>query len=188
MKGFLRLSQLFVFLLLAACSGVSTQVADTDELKKSGFYRYAWATKAMTPQEGRAKRLTTLDHYLRVSVDKHLQKKGYQLVADDQADFRVGYRLYRSVSEGQAGGGVSSMDEAWKVNSNSNSTMMDVGPSIIKENHLRINFINRQTKKEIWFVHAKKILAEPLHDKKKATAGLDKLIASLFSSVPAPAR
>ena len=187
MDRFSFVTVLLSSLLLTACVGLSVDSADLSAFKHAHVQSYAWATPAMELEEGLSARVSLFDHALRQSVNKRLADKSYRLVEKDQAEFIIDYRFFRSMNVNQSGAGGANLDGAWDATmptASGSSVHGDYMPTTIKENNLRIAFIDAKTNDELWHVRAKKVKEETVNDPNEINDRVEDLVSELFSDLP----
>ena len=184
LKGLL----LTAVLALSACVGIKTEVDDISQLAEANYQRYGWATKAMSAQGGRSQFAVDVDNAIRAAVDAKLAAKGYQKVANEQAQFLVSYRFSRKVSvdEGDRMATPKALQGAFDVGAGMGDPGMSHGfvPESISENILRFSARDAESKKELWHATASKVVENNEKNPEKIRRATDKVADKLFSVFP----
>lgn len=105
--------------LLAACSGIDTQVDASPGFRQSEYRNYAWATSPLV--ESRDAQLLQVDRAVRAAVDDELRKRGFVEVKKDAAAGLVDYRLASQMDVSQGGSNSPRDDAARATDLNRNS-------------------------------------------------------------------
>jgi hypothetical protein len=108
-----------LFGLLAACSGIETQVDPSPGFRAGDYRNYAWATPPLV--DSRDAQLLQIDRVVRAAVDDELGKRGFVQVKKDAAAGLVDYRLASQMDVSHAGSNSPRDDAARALDLNRNS-------------------------------------------------------------------
>ncbi len=152
MLRYFPLISLVLAFMVSACSGVETQIEDTDEFEAGNYRYYKWRSEPLSTAVSDPVHMG--DAVVRRAVDKELAKKGY-ILNPDKAQFSVDYAYAEGLRTSEPSSTITStptypgtvptreIDQASIDNA--------VALTGIKEvSHLGLQFNDVQSRKEVW--------------------------------------
>lgn len=159
----------YVFLaavaLLAACSGIETQPADTATFVAGHYKYYAWRNPPLKNTQRSGDPIYLMDGMIREEVDTVLAGKGYVLDAG-QAQFKVDYLQAKGLQQGvksqDANGGIDPIPSA-RPNRQIDQAMVDNAYALagLRETYnIALLFTDAASHDEVWRVLITKIVED----------------------------
>jgi hypothetical protein len=182
----------FLFLALAACSGIEIEPKSTEAFAAANYRYYRWRTEPLPARAGATTPIYLIDPVLRREVDAGLRGKGY--VLDPQrAEFTVDYIYAAGLVQGEESAWASNISARPSATANRHIDQASVDNAIalggVKQtNNIVLQFNDSASNKEVWQVTLTKIVENANNtDTTSIHRELDKYIERALDSLP-PAR
>ena len=164
--------------LLQACSGINVFETKSASRSLSSAKTYAWQSRPVTTSP----LMQRFDEAVRKSVNKQLQQHGYQLAANDQADFLVDYRFKEIQASTSAAGDDVGYGGWQRDNDGMNFVGWQNDPTMAEYpvGVLNLALLNAKDNKELWATYGSKMLDE-VRDIDNIEKNVERVVKRLFA-------
>ena len=143
-------------LTIAACSGVETRPAPTEQFAKGNYKYYQWRSKPLDNRTHSSDRIYLMDPIVRRELDANLRSKGY-ILDPSKAQFSVDYLQAPGLRIGEKSSDASNISPYPSVEANRqiDGASVDNAHALggVKEtSNIAIQFNDMSSKQEVWQV------------------------------------
>lgn len=143
-------------LTIAACSGVETRPAPTEQFAKGNYKYYQWRSKPLDNRTHSSDRIYLMDPIVRRELDANLRSKGY-ILDPSKAQFSVDYLQAPGLRIGEKSSDASNISPYPSVVANRqiDGASVDNAHALggVKEtSNIAIQFNDMSSKQEVWQV------------------------------------
>ncbi|RLA45952.1 MAG: DUF4136 domain-containing protein [Gammaproteobacteria bacterium] len=182
------LASALLALLLAACSGIEIEPAETDKFAAGNYQYYKWRSEPMRNITNSSDPIYTLDPILRQQVNANLQSKGY-ILDEKRAQFSVDYTFAAGMLQGEKSAQASNITLYPSVMPNRQVDGASVDNAIalggVKETrNIALQFNNMANNEEVWQVIMTKIVEDVNNVGSGNGVNLGKVIKQALKPLP----